>query len=66
MTDFKTLGDWCKFLEKNFSPELMIPTLPVIIRLDGNNFHSWTKGLERPFDKNLTELMIETTKFMFK
>lgn len=29
--DFKTLGDWCKFLEKNFSPEVMIPTLPVMI-----------------------------------
>ena len=62
--EFNTLGDWCKFLEKNFSPEIMIPTLPVIIRLDGNNFHNWTKGLEKPFDKKLTELMIETTKFL--
>lgn len=62
--DFKTLGDWCKWLEKNFSNEIMIPTLPVIIRLDGNNFHNWTKGLERPFDKNLTGLMVETTKFL--
>lgn len=62
--DFQTLGDWCKWLEKNFSNELMIPTLPVIIRFDGNNFHNWTKGLEKPFDKNLTELMIETTKFL--
>ncbi|KOY86418.1 hypothetical protein AD998_09915 [bacterium 336/3] len=59
---FETLGDWCKWLEKNFSPEIMIPTLPVIIRLDGNNFHNWTKGLQRPFDANLTQLMIETTK----
>ena len=61
---FDTLGDWCKFLEKNFSNEIMIPTLPVIIRLDGNNFHNWTKGLNRPFDKRLTELMTETTKFL--
>jgi tRNA(His) 5'-end guanylyltransferase len=62
--EFKGLGDWCKFLEKNFSNEIMIPTLPVIIRLDGNNFHNWTKGLKRPFDMKLTELMIETTKFL--
>jgi hypothetical protein len=55
--DFQNLGDWCKWLEKNFSNEVMIPTLPVIIRLDGNNFHNWTRGLERPFDKKLTELM---------
>lgn len=63
---FETLGDWCKWLEKNFSPEIMIPTLPVIIRLDGNNFHNWTKGLERPFDSKLNDLMVETTKFLVK
>lgn len=62
--NFKTLGDWCKWLEKNFSNEQMIPTLPVIVRLDGNNFHNWTKGLERPFDTKLTQLMVETTKFL--
>ena len=62
--DFETMGDWCKWLEKNFTNEVMIPTLPVIIRLDGNNFHNWTKGLKRPFDKKLTELMTETTKFL--
>ena len=62
----ETMGDWCKWLEKNFTPEIMIPTLPVIIRLDGNNFHNWTKGLNRPFDENLSELMIDTTKFLVK
>lgn len=64
--DFEKLGDWCKWLEKNFSPEVMIPTLPVIIRLDGNNFHNWTKGLKRPFDENLTDLMVDTTKMLVK
>lgn len=62
----KNLGDWCKWLEKNFSPEIMIPTLPVIIRFDGNNFHNWTKGLNRPFDDGLNKLMIETTKYLVK
>ena len=28
MANYETLGDWCKWLEKNFSPEIMIPTLP--------------------------------------
>lgn len=64
--DFKNLSDWCKWLEKNFSPEIMIPTLPVIIRLDGNNFSKWTKNLEKPYDRNLTKLMVETTKFLVK
>lgn len=62
--DKQTLADWSKWLEKNFSPEIMIPTLPVIIRLDGNNFHNWTKGLERPFDNDLNKLMVETTKYL--
>jgi len=63
---FKTLGDQCKWYEKNFSLEQAIPQLPLIIRLDGSNFHNWTKGLKRPFDKDLTQLMIETTKYLVK
>lgn len=63
---FETLGDWCKWLEKNFSPEIMIPTLPVIIRLDGNNFSKWTNGLSKPFDEGMVNLMTETTKFLVK
>lgn len=64
--EFKKLEDWCKWLEKNFSPEIMIPTLPVIIRFDGNNFGNWVKGLEKPFDKKLSQLMIETTEMLVK
>jgi len=62
----QSLSEWCKWLEKNFSPEVMIPKLPVIIRLDGNNFSNWTKGLNRPFDSGLTNLMVDTTKFLVK
>ena len=62
----ETLGDWCKWLEKNFSPEQMIPLLPVIIRLDGNNFSKWTKGLEKPFDDRLMNLMAATTEALVK
>ena len=49
--EFKNLADWCKWLEKNFSPEIMIPSLPVIIRLDGVNFSTYTKDLIKPFDE---------------
>jgi tRNA(His) guanylyltransferase len=64
MRNIDELGEWCKWLEKSFTPDYAIPTLPVIIRLDGNNFHNWTKGLERPFDANLHQLMIDTTTFL--
>ena len=32
--------------------------------MDGNNFHNWTKGLARPFDEKLVQLMADTTKFL--
>jgi tRNA(His) 5'-end guanylyltransferase len=60
----QTLGDWCKWLEKNFSLEKTIPSLPIIIRLDGSNFSKWTKGLEKPFDLDFIKLMEETTKYL--
>ena len=44
----------------------MPPQMPIIIRIDGNSFHSWTKrtGVERPFDERLTKLMAETTRHL--
>ena len=60
------LGDICKYFEKNYSSEFMMPLIPTIIRFDGNNFSQWTKGLEKPFDERLTDLMIETTEFLVK
>lgn len=37
---------------------------PVIIRLDGKAFHTYTKGLKKPFDEGLIEDMEATTKFL--
>jgi len=37
--------------------DLLIPHLPTIIRLDGKTFHTFTKGMNRPFDSNLHDTM---------
>ena len=37
---------------------------PVIIRIDGKAFHSFTKGFKRPFDNVLIETMQETMKYL--
>ena len=37
---------------------------PVIIRIDGKAFHSFTKGFNRPFDDVLMEAMQETMKYL--
>lgn len=39
---------------------------PVIIRIDGKAFHTFTRGMRRPFDYVLTETMRETTKYLCK
>ena len=35
---------------------------PVIVRLDGRAFHTYTKGIEKPFDDVMVGAMMETTK----
>lgn len=37
------------------------PLLPVLARLDGRAFHSFTQGLGRPFDPRLSDLMARTS-----
>lgn len=37
---------------------------PVIIRLDGRSFHSFTKGFQKPFDEVLVKSMQETMKYL--
>jgi len=37
---------------------------PVIIRLDGKSFHSFTRGFEKPFDIILVKTMQDTMKYL--
>lgn len=39
---------------------------PVVLRLDGKAFHTFTKGLERPFDQPLHDAMLKTTEYLTK
>lgn len=59
-----TLGDLCKVYEEIESRRKLMPGVPVMARLDGKAFHTFTKGLERPFDSRLSGLMIDTTKYL--
>lgn len=42
----------------------MCPRMPVIIRLDGRTFHTFTRGFKRPFDDVLIKTMQRTTKYL--
>ena len=50
------LGDRMKRYE-NVSRYYLTRRCPVLIRLDGKAFHSFTKGLDKPFDRMLMGLM---------
>ncbi len=43
-----------------------LPGLPLMVRLDGKAFHTFTRGLERPFDARLQRLMDDTTRHLVK
>jgi tRNA(His) guanylyltransferase len=45
-----------------FHQARLMPGLPALARLDGRAFHTLTKGLERPFDIRLSNLMVDLTK----
>ena len=60
-----SLGDRMKEYE-NVTRTYLTRRLPVILRLDGKAFHSFTKGFEKPFDMILMESMWETTQFLCK
>ena len=60
------IDDRMKLFEKIESARRLMPTLPIMIRLDGKGFSKFTKGLARPYDERLRNLMVETTIFLAK
>ena len=52
----KTLSDKMKDYELVSDYRLTKGT-PVIVRIDGKAFHTYTKGLDKPFDNILSEAM---------
>jgi tRNA(His) guanylyltransferase len=62
--EFEAMGDRQKLFEGMEAGRKLMPGLPVLVRLDGRSFHTFTRGLPRPYDERLSRAMIETTKFL--
>lgn len=58
-----SLGDRMKGYE-SVSRNFLTHRVPAIIRFDGKAFHTFTKGMEKPFDPVLTQAMQETMKYL--
>lgn len=60
------LGDRMKLYESMEAGRRLMPLLPVVARIDGRSFHSFTRGMERPFDRVFTSCMVDTTVALVK
>jgi len=58
------LGDRMKLYEGQMAGDRCMPLLPICARLDGKAFHTWTRDLDRPYDRRLTDLMVATTRHL--
>ena len=60
------LGDRMKAYERIETDQRFAPNALVYVRLDGRGFSRFTKGLARPWDKRLSDLMIFVTEKLVK
>lgn len=58
-----SLGDRMKSYE-NIQRNYLTRRIPVIVRVDGKAFHTFTRGMERPFDEVLLKSMRQTMKYL--
>ena len=59
-----SLGDRMKENYENRSKTYLVRRMPVIIRLDGKAFHTFTKGLKKPYDEIFHNAMNATMKYL--
>lgn len=58
------LGTRMKTFYEQIPKTKLMRRTPVIIRIDGKAFHTFTRGFNRPFDEVLIKTMQETTKYL--
>jgi len=60
------LGDRMKHYEGMEADRRFLPLLPVVARIDGRSFSSFTKGMTRPYDAKMSQCMVATTTYLAK
>ena len=65
-TKFTSLGDRMKYYEQNMCPNRFTDKVPLIIRYDGKNFSKYTRDMDKPFDKNLRNVLNETATIIVR
>ena len=62
--DRTTLGDRMKNNYENITRYYLTRRMPVIIRIDGRAFHTFTRGFKKPFDDILVSTMQDIMKYL--
>jgi len=57
------LGSRMKNYE-NVNRNYILNNVPVLVRIDGKSFHTFTKGFQKPFDEIMIATMQETAKYL--
>lgn len=63
---FDNLGDQQKAFEKVEAERHLMPGIPILARLDGRAFSTFTRGLERPYDHRMSMCMLETARHLLE
>lgn len=58
------LSDRMKLYEQIGAGHSLIPNLPTLVRIDGKAFHTWTRGLARPYSEPLQKLFDDVTGYL--
>lgn len=66
MSDKKNdaFGDRIKAMEKVLAGAVLDEDQPFCVRIDGKAFHTYTRGLKRPYDERLSQAMVDTMNYL--
>lgn len=59
-------GDRMKLYESAYTEQRVKADSVLCVRIDGKRFSKFTRGFTKPFDRDLTKAMVETTKQLVK
>lgn len=58
------LGDRMKAYENVESDRRLDVNLPIYVRIDGRGFSKFTAGMDRPYDRRMSDCMVAATKYL--
>lgn len=56
------LGDRMKGYERGETSRKAMLLIPIMARVDGRAFHSFTRGMDRPYDQRFVDCMVQTAE----